>query len=79
MSLLAVDWPELPAVALVPGVSWLVVGFFPPAVVGGRVGVGLTGAGGTLGDGVGDTGGAGRDPPPNRRPKIPRLTRTFDV
>ncbi|WP_236301281.1 hypothetical protein [Pseudomonas lactis] len=56
-----------------------VVGFFPPAGVWGRVVVGLTGAGGTLGDGVGDTGGVCRDPPPNIRPKIPRLTRTFGV
>ncbi|HBS83816.1 MAG TPA: hypothetical protein DEA72_12475 [Halomonas campaniensis] len=79
LSLLAVDWPELPAVTLVPEVSWVVVGFFPPVVVWGRVGVGLTGAGGTLGDGGGDTGGVGLDPPPNRRPKIPRLMRTFGV
>ena len=57
LSLPAVDWLELPAVALAlaPGVSWLVVGFFPPAVIGGRLGVGLTEAGGNLGDGVGGT------------------------
>ncbi|WP_235991956.1 hypothetical protein [Pseudomonas paracarnis] len=78
MNLSKADWLELAAVELVPGL-------FPPSAFCSLVAVGLTGAGGTLVDGpgdtdagdgtlidgVGDTGAVGRVAPPNgnRRPK----------